>query len=114
MPSNAALSGAAGRRADPPVRAGPPGPALRIRITLVPTGRPARGPAADRGVRPTITGKGSGIKLGAPIADNKAKTSSGIRAIRISLQFFQQVLGLLEARESLLRLAKLACMDPSP
>src|SRR5882672_10460229 len=91
MPSNAALSGAADRRADPPVRAGPPGPALRIRITLVPTGRPARGPAADRGadrgVRPTITEKGSGIKLGAPIADNKAETSSGIRVIRISIRY---------------------------
>src|SRR5258708_5348129 len=38
---------------DPPVRAGPPGPALRNRISLIQTGWPARGPAADQGVRPT-------------------------------------------------------------
>src|ERR1035437_4689448 len=56
--------------ADPQVRAGPPGPSLRSQNRLLAAGVwPARGPVADRGVRPTIyararqTGKVSGIGL---------------------------------------------------
>src|ERR1700682_3858574 len=50
-------------------RAGSPGPALRSGINFIQTERPARGPAAHRGVRPTIfadrpvMGKTSGIGL---------------------------------------------------
>ena len=39
--------------ADPPVRAGPPGPALRDQNTAAK--RLARGPAADQGIRPAMT-----------------------------------------------------------
>jgi hypothetical protein len=41
--------------ADPLVRAGPPGPALLSKNQVIaPLDKPARGPAADQGVRPTI------------------------------------------------------------
>jgi hypothetical protein len=57
-------------RADPRVRTGPPGPVLRQwEQSHRHTGKPARGPAADQGVRPTLPGlqqyleKTSGIKL---------------------------------------------------
>ena len=42
-------------RADPLVRAGPPGPAFRLQDQS--RGKPARGPAADGGVRPTAASR---------------------------------------------------------
>jgi hypothetical protein len=49
----AATSRSESSRADPVVRTGPPGPVLHSRDTRRQRSKPARGPAADRGVRPT-------------------------------------------------------------
>src|ERR1700680_1640746 len=78
----------------PPVRAGPPGPALRTEINLIQAGRPARGPAADRGVRPTIfadrpaMGKTSGIRfatglLGVELRGSKSADKIGAQLSKL-------------------------------